>query len=204
MLPTTTKLLSILNQEVLTSDNIALRFSYIVEYKINHGQRFLSTFDVFQSSYCLYEAEQLIHNLTQVHIRQAIATINSEDLNNQRHEILSAVPIELRDRLNHSGIEIQQLTLRDITFPKTIQDLFAKQLEAKIRAKSDLENARTAVATARTLKNAADLVKDNDNIKFFQYLETLAKIAATGKHTFVIGDLSTQGASQSNGLKNSP
>ena len=204
MLPTTTKLLSILNQEVLTSDNIALWFSYIVEYRINDGQGFLSTFDVFQGNFVLYEAEQLLHNLTQVHIRQAIATINSENLNNQRHEILSTVPIELRDRLNNSGIEIQQLILRDITFPKIIQDQLAKQLEAKIRAKSDLENARTAVATARTLKNAADLVKDNDSIKFFQYLETLAKIASTGKHTFVIGDLNTHGSAQSNRLKNSP
>lgn len=112
--------------------------------------------------------------------------------------------VDKGDRLNNSGIEIQQLILRDITFPKMIQDLFSKQLEAKIRAKSDLENARTTVATARTLKNTADLVKDNDNIKFFQYLETLAKIASTGKHTFVIGDFNTPGAGQPNGLKNSP
>lgn len=65
MLPTTAKLLSILNQEVLTSDNIALRFSYIVECKINGGQKFLSTFDVFQGNFVLYEAEQLIHNFKQ-------------------------------------------------------------------------------------------------------------------------------------------
>lgn len=201
MLPTTPKLLSILNQEVLTKDAIALRFSYIVEYRINDGQRFLSAFDVFQNNYILYEAEQLIHNLTQVHFRQAIATIDSEELNQQRHEILATVPTELRDRLSRNGIEIQQLILRDITFPKMIQDLFAKQLEAKIRAKSDLENARTAVATARALKNAAELVKENDNIKFLQYLETLTKIAATGKHTFVVGDLNTHPSSQWNGLK---
>jgi regulator of protease activity HflC (stomatin/prohibitin superfamily) len=79
--------------------------------------------------------------------------------------------------------------LRDITFPKNIQDLFAKQLEAKIRGRADLENARTAVATARALKNASELMKDDENIKFVQLLETITKIAEKGKHTFVVGDL---------------
>ena len=199
-LPTTAKLLSVLNQEVLTKDNIALRFSYIVEYKISDGERFLAAFDVFQSStYLLYEAEQLIHNLTQVHLRQVIAAIDSEAINEQRNTMLSTVPVELRNRLATSGIEIQQLILRDITFPKSIQDLFAKQLEAKIRAKSDLENARTTVATARALKNASELMKDDENIKFFQVLETITKIAANGKHTFVIGDLGATGLATRNG-----
>lgn len=50
------------------------------------------------------------------------------------------------------GVEIEQAQLRDLTFPKSIRELFAKHLEAKVRAKADLENARTAVATARALK----------------------------------------------------
>jgi hypothetical protein len=75
------------------------------------------------------------------------------------------------------------------TLPKSIQDLFAKNLEAKIRAKSDLENARTTVAVARALKNASELMKDDDNIRFFQLLETISKIAEKGKHTFMIGDV---------------
>ena len=78
--------------------------------------------------------------------------------------------------------------LRDVTFPKSIQDLFAKQLDSKIRAKADLENARTAVATARTMKNASKLMEGDENIKFVQFLETINRIASKGKHTFVIED----------------
>lgn len=83
---------------------------------------------------------------------------------------------------------IEEALLKDLTFPKSIQDLFAKHLEAKIRSKSELENARTAVATARALKNASELMKEDDNIKFFQLLETINKIAEKGKHSFMIGD----------------
>jgi len=77
-----------------------------------------------------------------------------------------------------------------------IQQLFAQQLKAKIRAKIDLENARTTVATARALKNAAELMKNNENIKFIQYLETITKIAAQGKHTFILDPTNVTTTSQ--------
>lgn len=185
----TSKLLSVTNQEVLTMDNIALRFSYVVEYKISDPEIFASKLDVFGSRMGpLWEVEQFVHNYTQVYLREQIRLVESEVLNEKRNELLNTVPDELAKKFAEYGIKIENLLLKDITFPKFIQNLFSKQLEAKIRAKADLENARTAVATARALKNASNLMKDDDNIKFFQFMETITKIAQKGNHTFMIGD----------------
>lgn len=189
-LPTANRIQNIINQEVLTKDNVALRFSFFVEYKISDPDKFLEKTDVFANPYNLFfQTEQIIHNLSQVYVRRVISEIESEDLNEKRNDILTEIPARLQTDLKDYGIEIERLLVKDLTFPKTIQDLFAKQLEAKIRAKADLENARTQVATARTLKNAAELMKGDENIKFMQMLETITKIAEKGKHTFVIGDL---------------
>ena len=188
-LPTTIKIQNIVNQEVLTEDNIALRFSYFIEYRIGDTDKYITRFDVHNHFAGAYEAEQLLHSLTQVYLRDLISKVASEDLNDKREELLNVVPETLRRELGDYGLELVRLMLRDVTFPKTIQDLFARHLEAKIRAKADLENARTTVATARALKNAAELMKDDENIRFFQLLETITKIADKGKHTFVIGDL---------------
>lgn len=189
-LPMANRIQNIINQEVLTKDNVALRFSFFVEYKISDTDKFLEKTDVFANPYNIFfQTEQLIQNLSQVYVRRLISEIESEGLNEKRNEILTEIPVELQKDVREYGIEIVRLLLKDLTFPKTIQDLFAKHLEAKIRAKSDLENARTQVATARTLKNAAELMKGDENIKFVQILETITKIAEKGKHTFVIGDL---------------
>jgi regulator of protease activity HflC (stomatin/prohibitin superfamily) len=193
LLPTTTKIQNVVNQEVLTEDNIALRFSYFIEYRIGDPDKYMTRFDVRKFSTEAYEAEQLLHNLTQVYLRDLISKVASEDLNDRREELLNVVPETLRRDLADYGLELVRLMLRDVTFPKSIQDLFARHLEAKIRAKADLENARTTVATARALKNAAELMKDDENIKFFQLLETITKIADKGRHTFVIGDLQHNG-----------
>jgi regulator of protease activity HflC (stomatin/prohibitin superfamily) len=190
-LPTTDKLIAITNQEVLTKDNVALRFSFNILYKIADGEKFLSKFEVSrQIQTTIGEAEQRVYNIVQVFIRNKIASFDSEELNEKRSELSEFKNDEMEKQVLEFGISIQQAQLKDITFPKAIQDLFAKHLESKIRAKADLENARTAVATARALKNASELMKGDDNIKFFQFMETITKIAAKGKHTFMIGDFS--------------
>ena len=190
VLPETSKLLTVTNQEVLTKDNIALRFSFNVIYKITDGLKFLGKFALDREIHSIiYEAEQRLYNIVQLYIRNKIAELDSETLNEKRNELTDFKTGEMVEEVSEFGITIEQAQLRDLTFPKSIQDLFAKHLEAKIRAKSELENARTAVATARALKNASELMKDDDNIKFFQIIETITKIADKGKHTFMIGDI---------------
>ena len=115
--------------------------------------------------------------------------MDSETLNEKRNELTDFKTEEMEKEAAEFGITVKNARLLDLTFPKSVQDLFAKHLEAKIRAKSELENARTTVATARALKNASELMKDDDNLKFFQIIETIAKIAEKGKHTFMIGDI---------------
>ncbi|WP_094745912.1 slipin family protein [Vaginella massiliensis] len=189
-LPETSKLLTITNQEVLTKDNIALRFSFYILYTITDGQTFLSKFALDRPiNEIIQEAEQRIYTIVQRYIRNKIAELDSETLNEKRNELTDFKTAEMEKEVSEFGITIEQAQLRDLTFPRAIQDLFAKHLEAKIRAKSELENARTAVATARALKNASELMKDDENIKFFQIIETITKIADKGKHTFMIGDI---------------
>jgi len=184
------KLLTVTNQEVLTKDNIALRFSFNIIYKITDGQKFLGKFTLDRTMYTIIqEAEQRLCNIVQLYIRNKIAELDSEALNEKRNELVDFKTEEMAREISEFGITIEKAQLRDLTFPKSIQDLFAKHLEAKIRAKSELENARTAVATARALKNASELMKDDENIKFFQVIETITKIAKKGKHTFVVGDI---------------
>ncbi|MCL2649871.1 MAG: slipin family protein [Candidatus Azobacteroides sp.] len=191
-LPATSKLLNITNQEVLTKDNIAFRFSFYLTYKITDGEKFLSNFSLDKpASTIIYEADQRIWTLAQLHIRNILSAYESEELNDRRQELKGLNKEILNEQLVVLGVEIEELELKDLTFPKSIQDLFSKHLEAKIRSKSDLENAKTAVATARTLKNASELMKNDDNIKFFQWIETISKIAEKGKHTFMIGDIQT-------------
>lgn len=188
-LPIVPKFILVTNQEVLSKDNIAFRFSFTYSYRISDGDKFLSNFPLNKNTaQLIFAAENRLSNILQFYIRQIISQHDSESLNENRQLLVEVESPALQAEVAQLGIEVEQLRVRDLTFPKQIQELFSKQLEAKIRAKTDLENARTAVASARALKNASELMKDDDNIKFFQLIETISKIAEKGKHTFMIGD----------------
>ncbi|OON69118.1 slipin family protein [Hymenobacter sp. CRA2] len=188
-LPTVPRLLTVTNQEVLTRDNVALRFSFSLLYRIHDGRQLLSQLELNRPVPALLaEVEQRIHNAAQSSIRNRIVQYESEELNERRAELTDLRSEVLAAAVAPLGVVIEEAQLRDLTFPKNIQDLFARHLEAKIRAKADLENARTAVATARALKNASELMKGDDNLRFFQFLETITKIAEKGKHTFLVGE----------------
>jgi regulator of protease activity HflC (stomatin/prohibitin superfamily) len=190
ILPETSMSFNTTNQEVLTKDNIALRFSFNLIYKITDGEKFLTKFTLDKPVKAIIdEADSRLIQIGQIYIRKKITELDSETLNEKRNELTDFRTEEMLKEALEYGITIEQAQLRDLTFPKIIQDLFAKHLEAKIRAKTELENARTAVAAARALKNASELMKDDDNIKFFQIIETITKIAEKGKHTFMIGDI---------------
>lgn len=187
-LPAVTRQLLVTNQEVLTRDSIALRFSCVVLYRIADAQLFAKSFYVNWYVSPLPEAEQRIAVAVQLAARHQIGAFSSEELNERRAEIANLQTEELTRLAAQFGVVLELVQLRDLTFPKNIQELFARHLEAKIRAKADLENARTTVATARALKNASELMKGDDNIRFYQFLETITKIASKGKHTFLVGE----------------
>src|SRR5690606_32031163 len=103
--PVTNRYLSVTNQEVLSKDNVALRFSYFIEYRIAEPDVAIEKFDVFVNSFT--QAEQIVHNLTQVHFRQVISEIESEELNEKRKEILPSVPESLQAELKEYGLFVE-------------------------------------------------------------------------------------------------
>ncbi|WP_045113922.1 slipin family protein [Microscilla marina] len=190
-IPMVNQWISIVNQEVLTQDNISLRVSYEIEFKVTDYGAFrpyanLSTGNAYNTN-IFTNINLQIRNIAQTLVRNTLASAQSELLNEQRGELLGNLKHNIQQQLVNQGVEITQVLLNNIMFPKKIQELFAQQLEANIRAKADLDKARTQVATARALKNAADLMSDNENIKFLKMMETITQIAASGKHTFMIG-----------------
>jgi regulator of protease activity HflC (stomatin/prohibitin superfamily) len=104
LLPSSSRFMTITNQEVLTKDNIALRFSFTVLYKISDGQKFLSKFALDKNiSYVLMEAEQRLSNLIQISVRKTISELDSEILNEKRIELLiSKIKIS---KSNHQNME---------------------------------------------------------------------------------------------------
>lgn len=175
----------ITNQEIISKDNVTFRLSFFYEYVVRDVAKQIETFDLLNP----VNIRAFLHNHAQVAIREAIAIFNSFELLEKRAEIEQIASEKIRTYLNDVGIELIGLSLKDMTFPKDIQDVFAKTLEEKVVSDAKLYSARAQVAAARALKNASDITSGDKDIKFIRLLETLEKMAQKGRRTFVLSDL---------------
>ena len=104
-LPETSELLTVTNQEVLTKDNVALRFSFNVIYRITDGQKFLGKFALDKKIYLIiHEAEQRLNRIVQLYIRNRIAELDSETLNEKRNELTDFKTEEMVNEVSEFGI----------------------------------------------------------------------------------------------------
>ncbi len=185
---------SIVNQEVLTNDNISLRISQHLTYQINDGEKFvvnnsLTSLRQFEKWMNNTDGLEILLKSLQEQVRQTISEIPSQEINSNRKLIEEKMISDLiKDMADSLGIIIKKVSLIDITFPKAIQEIFASELASKVRARTDLENSRTAVASARAFKNASEIIGKDEGVQFLQLLETMQKISQKGNHTFVLGD----------------
>lgn len=182
-IPSSNIMLNITNQEILSDDNIAFRLSFFVDFRIVEPKICFEKigFDEFE-----YNLKERVATISKIYIREIISKLESSEILSRNFEFNT---LSLNESLANLGIEILNIDIVDISFPKKIGELFAKELEAKFRAKTDLENARTVTATLRALKNAASMIKDDENLKFLQKLELLNRAVEKGSNTLNIENL---------------
>jgi regulator of protease activity HflC (stomatin/prohibitin superfamily) len=167
-------------QTALTKDMISLRFSFIYTFSIVDVEKY------FYMNYDRNELNRIVEDVLEKYVKSVIAGMNSDELIEKRERLEQLELDGLKEKFDELGVLVENVIVTNLTYPKGIQNLFAKRLATKIKAETELANARTLVATARTLKNASKMMEGDENIKFLKYLETISKIAETGRHSFVI------------------
>ncbi|MCI6989422.1 MAG: SPFH domain-containing protein [Campylobacter sp.] len=182
-IPSSNIMLNITNQEILSGDNVAFRLSFFVDFKIDEPRVCFEKigFDEFEDN-----LKERVATVSKIYIRDIIAKLESSEILSRNFELNASV---LNEILGNLGTQILDIDIVDITFPKKIGELFAKELEVKLRAKIDLENARAVTAALRALKNAASMIKDDENLKFLQKLELLNRAIDRGSNTLNIDKL---------------
>ncbi|MDP2815891.1 MAG: SPFH domain-containing protein [Rectinemataceae bacterium] len=183
------RMLSVSDQAALTKDLITLHTTYSVRYKVSDPLKVIKKFglpEVSQSFFIDNQYYEFLYRQAQIVARQFIAETDSEEINAKRDSFSASLTSKLQEMLEDSGLTCIDFALRDIAFPKNVQGIMARRLEAKVDAHVAMETSRTQVASARALKNAAILIRESPEITGIQQRALIEKIAGTGQHEFVL------------------
>lgn len=183
---------SLLHQELLTKDYITFRLSLVVEYIVTDMKMASSLMNLqFTDDGWIDAMQQLnmkVWQEAQIVFKSKLCQLESNDIL-ENYSKLDATDEELREiEKNLKGITVKKVRVKEVSFPKMIQEMFAKLLDAKVRAKADLENARTLISSARAMKNVSSMINDDPGLQYLMYLESIRELASRGKNnTFFVG-----------------
>ena len=163
-------------QELLTSDNIGVKISTVVSYRLRDPVRAKHYAASYQDS--LYASIQTV-------LRDLIAGTKAEELVPQR----AALAKQLTERVAHEaenlGLVVRTAEVKDVMFPGELKNLFAEVVRAQKESQAMLERARGETATMRHLANAARMVGDNPALLNLRMLQTMNQMSGSPGNTFI-------------------
>lgn len=165
-------------QEVLTSDNLPVRASLILRYRIVDPKAYRASTQFPPT--LLYEDAQIV-------LREKIATLTLDEVLADRGALVAGFVEALAERAARIGMEVVDVLLRDLTASGAAKQAFADIWKAQKDGQAALERARGEQASLRSLANAARMLKGNPELMNLRLLQALSGSGARQAPTVVLG-----------------
>jgi regulator of protease activity HflC (stomatin/prohibitin superfamily) len=169
------RFISVIGQELLSSDHIGVKISLAAKFQITDPYRAINSIDNYQEA--LYLELQLA-------LREIVGSRKIDDLLEQRQEIGPQLLELARPNIEPLGLQLLSVSIKDLMFPGELKKIFAQVIKAQKEGLASLEKARGESAALRNLANAARMIENNPALLQLRLLQTLGE---TSGNTVVLG-----------------
>ncbi|MCX7799156.1 MAG: slipin family protein [Fimbriimonadales bacterium] len=167
-------LLKLSGQEVPTQDGVPVRLGLALAARIDSPSAALRSFapetDAGDPWSGLWSA---VYEAAHAAIREAVLGRPIEQLLTDRGALAEEIRRTVADRVRPWGVALEDLRIRDLTFPAELRRAFAQVPAAREEGRAALERARGEQAALRSLANAARMLEGNPNLATLRALQTL-------------------------------
>lgn len=157
---------TISGQEVLSLDNVGVKVSLAVRYRVSDPYLAINKVENYQEA---------LYLLLQIHLRDIVGMFNVEELLAKRGEIGKLLFERSTSEAATLGIELLSAGIKDLMFPGELRSIFNQVINAKNEGLAALERARGESAALRCLANGAHVFDNNPNLLQLRLLQTLEK-----------------------------
>ncbi len=159
--------LEITAQEMLTKDRIALRVTLTAFRRIVDPERVVNA---------VPDVDAWLYRLVQFAIREAVASRTLDEVLSAKNALDAELRAFVRERIAETGIEVNELGIKDVILPGEIRELVNKVVEAERTAKANLIRRQEETAATRSLLNTAKLMEENPLLLRLKELESIERL----------------------------
>jgi regulator of protease activity HflC (stomatin/prohibitin superfamily) len=132
--------LTIKNQEILTSDKVAIRVSILVQFAVT---------DPTAAVHSVASYEDRLYSDVQLAARRALAGMTLEEILTNRHRLSEEILRDVKEAAAGYGVAIARADVKDLVFPGNLQEIMNRVLAAERNSQAQLVEARTKAEVQR-------------------------------------------------------
>ncbi len=169
---------NIVNQKLLTQDQVAVGISLTADYHIA---------DPVLAAHTVQNAHGQLYADMQLAVREIVGGVTVDALLEERARINEAILERTRALAAVYGLHVHVAAVKDVILTPRVRDLLMKEVETRRLAQAALIAAREEVATLRALANAARLAEQHPHLLKLRELEAVRAFAQSGGNTVLFG-----------------
>ena len=171
-----TKAVDVPDQEAITKDNVSVRVSAVIYYKVLDASKAILSVENFY-----YATSQL----SQTTMRNVVGEIELNDLLTSRDATAKRIESIVQQSANEWGLEILSVELKDIKLLDSMVRTMAKVAEAERERRATIISSQGEVVAAENLANAARIRAETPGALHLRTLNSINDISSDQSNTVV-------------------
>jgi regulator of protease activity HflC (stomatin/prohibitin superfamily) len=167
-------------QEVITRDNVSLKVSAVVYFRVIQPE-----FAVVQVA----DYQQATFQIAQTTLRSVLGEAELDELLANREQINQRLQAIIDVQTEPWGIKVSVVEVKDVELPQTMQRSMSLQAEAEREKRAKIIHAEGEFQAAQTLADAARVIVSQDGTLQLRYLQTLADVGVEKNTTIILTDI---------------
>jgi len=158
------RFITIPGQDVLSSDNISIKVSVAVNFRVD---------DPFKALNSAFNYSESLYSILQLELRDLFGSTPIDELLVKRKQIGATLFEKSKEKVSELGLTLLSADIKDIMFPGDLKNIFAQIVNARNEGLAALERARGESASLRNLANSAKLLENNPALLQLRILQAL-------------------------------
>jgi len=171
-----TVVLSVPPQDIITRDNVSVKVSAVVYFRVIDPQRAIVEIENYMNA---------TSQLAQTTLRSVLGQADLDELLSERDKLNARLQEIIDAHTVPFGVKVSTVEVKDIDLPQEMQRAMARQAEAEREKRVKIIHAEGEMQASAKLKEAADIISANTVALQLRYLQTLTEIASEKNSTII-------------------
>lgn len=170
------KAVDVPDQRAITRDNVPVTVNAVIYYRVSSAEKAVLEVEDYQYAISQY---------AQTTMRNIVGEVTLDELLTSRDKIADRIKDIVDRETDPWGIKVNNVELKDVFLPETMERTIAKQAEAEREKRAVIINSEGELAAAANIKQAAEMLSSADGALHLRTLQSINDLSSDQSNTVI-------------------